>query len=93
MAFKVQHPNRKINHAVLIGFTLAAAKTPCGSRSCGAIGGENVELQPVKNEDLNSRSGATRWSRGDGVRGAAPVRGARPARAGEPPEARYRRAA
>lgn len=58
MAFKVQHPNRKINHAVLHGGNPGSGKDTMWAPFFWAIGGDalrNVSL--VRNEEITSQWG------------------------------------
>jgi len=58
MAFKVQHPNRKINHAILHGGNPGSGKDTLWSPFFWAIGGpslKNVSL--VRNEEITSQWG------------------------------------
>jgi hypothetical protein len=58
LAFKVQHPDKKINHAILIGGHPGSGKDTMLAPFFWAIGGltkQNCSL--VKNEDLNSQWG------------------------------------
>jgi len=58
LAFKVQHPDKKINHAILVGGHPGSGKDTMLAPFFWAIGGltkQNCSL--VKNEDLNSQWG------------------------------------
>jgi hypothetical protein len=58
LAFKVQHPNRKINHAILIGGHPGSGKDTMMAPFFWAIGGKSKQnCSLVKNEDLNSQWG------------------------------------
>lgn len=58
LAFKVQHPNRKINHAILIGGHPGSGKDTMLAPFFWAIGGKTKQnCSLVKNEDLNSQWG------------------------------------
>jgi hypothetical protein len=58
MAFKVQNPNRKINHAVLHGGAPGAGKDTLWAPFLWAIGGDGlVNVSLVRNEELTSQWG------------------------------------
>jgi hypothetical protein len=58
MAFKVQNPNRKINHAVLHGGAPGAGKDTLWAPFLWAIGGDAlVNVSLVRNEELTSQWG------------------------------------
>jgi hypothetical protein len=58
LAFKVQNPNHKINHAVLIGGHPGSGKDTMMAPFFWAIGGKTKQnCSLVKNEDLNSQWG------------------------------------
>jgi hypothetical protein len=58
LAFKVQHPNRKINHAILIGGHPGSGKDTMMAPFFWAIGGKSKQnCSLVKNEDLSSQWG------------------------------------
>jgi hypothetical protein len=58
MAFKVQNPNRKINHAVLHGGAPGAGKDTLWAPFLWAIGGDGlINVSLVRNEELTSQWG------------------------------------
>lgn len=58
LAFKVQHPNRKINHALLVGGFPGSGKDTMLAPFFWAIGGKSKQnISLVKNEDLASQWG------------------------------------
>jgi len=58
MAHKVQHPNRKINHAVLHAGKPGSGKDTLWAPFLWAVGGPmNVNISVVRNEELNSQWG------------------------------------
>ena len=58
LAFKVQHPNHKINHAILIGGHPGSGKDTMMAPFFWSIGGKTKQnCSLVKNEDLNSQWG------------------------------------
>ena len=58
LAYKVQNPNRKINHAILIGGHPGSGKDTMLAPFFWAIGGESkLNCSLVRNEDLNSQWG------------------------------------
>ena len=58
MAFKVQHPNRKINHAVLHGGNPGSGKDTMWAPFFWAIGGESLKnVSLVRNEEVTSQWG------------------------------------
>lgn len=58
MAFKVQYPNRKINHAVLHGGNPGSGKDTLWSPFFYAIGGQSMRnVSLVRNEEVNSQWG------------------------------------
>lgn len=55
MAFKVQHPNRKINHAVLHGGNPGSGKDTLWAPFFWAIGGDSLaNVKKLDNKDLNT---------------------------------------
>ena len=58
MAFKVQHPNRKINHAVLHGGNPGSGKDTMWAPFFYAVGGESLKnVSLVRNEEIASQWG------------------------------------
>jgi hypothetical protein len=58
MAFKVQHPNRKINHAVLHGGNPGSGKDTMWAPFFYAVGGESLKnVSLVRNEEITSQWG------------------------------------
>ena len=58
MAFKVQHPNRKINHAVLHGGNPGSGKDTLWAPFFWAIGGDSLKnVSLVRNEEITSQWG------------------------------------
>jgi hypothetical protein len=58
MAFKVQHPNRKINHAVLHAGAPGSGKDTLWAPFLWAIGGDGLaNVAMVRNEEVNSQWG------------------------------------
>jgi hypothetical protein len=58
MAFKVQHPNRKINHAVLHGGNPGSGKDTLWAPFFWAVGGESLKnVSLVRNEEITSQWG------------------------------------
>ena len=58
MAFKVQHPNRKINHAVLHGGNPGSGKDTLWAPFFYAVGGESLKnVSLVRNEEIASQWG------------------------------------
>jgi hypothetical protein len=58
MAFKVQHPNRKINHAVLHGGNPGSGKDTLWAPFFWAIGGQSLKnVSLVRNEEITSQWG------------------------------------
>jgi hypothetical protein len=58
LAYKVQNPNRKINHAILVGGHPGSGKDTMLAPFFWAIGGESkLNCSLVRNEDLNSQWG------------------------------------
>jgi hypothetical protein len=58
MAFKVQHPNRKINHAVLHGGNPGSGKDTMWAPFFYAIGGQSLRnVSLVRNEEVTSQWG------------------------------------
>ena len=58
MAFKVQHPNRKINHAVLHGGNPGSGKDTLWAPFFWAVGGDSLKnVSLVRNEEITSQWG------------------------------------
>ena len=58
MAFKRQHPNRKVNHAILHGGRPGSGKDTLWAPFLWSIGGErNTNISLVRNEELSSQWG------------------------------------
>ncbi len=58
LAYKIQNPNRKINHAVLIGGYPGSGKDTMLAPFFWAIGGDSkTNCSLVRNEDLSSQWG------------------------------------
>jgi hypothetical protein len=58
MAFKVQHPNRKINHAVLHGGNPGSGKDTMWAPFFYAVGGDSLKnVSLVRNEEITSQWG------------------------------------
>jgi len=64
MAFKVQNPNRKINHAVLHGGAPGAGKDTLWAPFLWAVGGDAlVNVSLVRNEELTSQQIPMDWTK------------------------------
>jgi hypothetical protein len=58
MAFKIQHPNRKINHAVLHGGNPGSGKDTLWAPFFWAVGGDSLKnVSLVRNEEVTSQWG------------------------------------